>query len=918
MAESNPLTGLYNDFVTIVNECVIKYNKKARIYETTEMTKAGDQYISALYKEDNFFSYMTYDRHFLIQVGITDEQLITKYMENRRNIPDIYHEQLLLLKRKDVVDTYVEKNNYYRMLNGLPNIEDTNTDFVYILSNKYGTFPSIDEITPIHLLEDYQIVILKESGVLTKIIEEYPDKEYLKHLGSNRIPIDISRKAKNFELIKMPTLNISDVTRSNFPLIYEQCRYYFMNVIYVQEYVDIMDYYDEFIAMCIMVMCINQSMSRSIEIVINRDFFDEQLIRLLYESYKMPYISELPFDIQKDIARNLNMLIQYKSTDKVLYDIAALLGYDSVSIYKYYLIKEQRFAEDGDPISATRIVLNDEGEYVEEPDYEAMYNVYFRQIELTERDYFKAMQNQTTVAGYHEIVDPDPYWWEDDDLYKLMYESEYNYVETKYLGMNISYKLSEIMFETVYLIRMLFDKKDELTAINLELPRIYDENTVNIFDCVVLLCAITCKKNNLKGEILMSQSKILHVLGFNFKHDFDLIRSKIHDDPLLDNEMLKYLNDMTAYTPESVNNLYKNIKKLEDYISEKMAYTNDIDEYNAYYLLYKALYIQEENATMFDISGYTPNKQYPDTYMEYIQYTSPHLYDIIKDADADTLTSYAEHIISRLNLIIEDIRYLYLLNDMNNDMLEALIKLIRFFKSYTCDMINLNVVYIFDTKALNMLKLIDKIEAIEKEVSLSENLRLAHSDFIDYIKADIFYDEKFILTDEYKIISTLFLEDYLHLWDDIHLTSHLGNMNDYLRLYDTLDIDKYLSVNSGTEFYDRISITMLTHLYDKLELRDEIRISSDYTIQENMKLFEVIGNIDKTLYMPDSLTYSDRASVTAIHEFYDTALFSDNATIVANYTFSENMGWFESVDTISKTIHISDNLSLGDKISNKQ
>ena len=47
--------------------------------------------------------------------------------------------------------------------------------------------------------------ILESLGAFTKLREEYPEKTYLNYLGENRIDISVSRKAKNFELLRVWT-----------------------------------------------------------------------------------------------------------------------------------------------------------------------------------------------------------------------------------------------------------------------------------------------------------------------------------------------------------------------------------------------------------------------------------------------------------------------------------------------------------------------------------------------------------------------------------------------------------------------------------------------------------------------------------------------------------------------------------------
>lgn len=965
MGDIQPLKGVYDDFVKIIDSCVVKYNKKAKVNETLEITRNAEQYITALYNEDTFFSYMTYDEDLLKKVGITDESDIERYMENRRNIPTKYHDELLVLKRKRVIENYIERNNYYRTLNGLPNIEEDEFDYIYISKSEYG-MNDIPEDVPIHELDDYKITILNEVGILDNIKEKYPNKEYLNYLGSNKISIATARRAKNFELLRIPN-NISDSLKSNFSTIYEQCRYYFMNVIYVQEYTDVIPYYDNFISLCIMVMAMQQVVSRAIEVTINRDFFDGYMVRLLYESYGIPYIAELPSSVQSELVHNLNLLIQYKSTDKVLYDIAAILGYDSIAIYKYYLMKEQKFDESGNPVIKTKMEINQYGEEEEVPDYEAMYDIYFRQVELSERDYFKALQNKSNTSQYDEITSNDPYWWEDDSLYQMLYASEYNYVESKYLSMSISYRLTEVMFETIYLIRMLFDKKTEIANIRVAIPKIYEDGSVSLFDCIVALSAILSKKNNLKGEILMTPSKILHVLGFNFKQDFDTIRQHIKDDKYLDNEMLKYLENMTAYTVDSVNNLYRNIKDLRDFMSEKMASSTNIYEYRAYVKLYEALYISEENQEIFRISNYTNDKEFAETYLEYLKYTNPKLYEAINEAEGETLTGYAQHMIAKLTSVIEDIRHLNVVSDMDSYMLDALLTLVRFFKSYTTDMLGINIVYIFDTKALNMLKLIDHITYMEKEIGVYEKFELTHMDFISLISAYITHDEKLLLKESYKVISkcylpddlifketisiiaTVLVNDRLSLYDTIGLLSAYINHKDpliltddismkaemevidNLLLKDNVDINALLELPDDIRLYDAISIVFayITHneklllkevctmfssfgITDKFKLTDTVYSVVNSIVSDKVVVNDIVGKIISYITTGDSVLLNDICEIISDINTPDKMTFADKIKIISEVIVKNKFTLYDNVGDVSKTIRVSDRLHMSD------
>ena len=70
-----------------------------------------------------------------------------------------------------------------------------------------------DEKIPIHLIQkhfneekeglgDYYISVIEGTNIITRMLEENPDKEYLKYIGSNSIDLVQMRKAKNFSIIQ--------------------------------------------------------------------------------------------------------------------------------------------------------------------------------------------------------------------------------------------------------------------------------------------------------------------------------------------------------------------------------------------------------------------------------------------------------------------------------------------------------------------------------------------------------------------------------------------------------------------------------------------------------------------------------------------------------------------------------------------
>ena len=818
--EQNPLSSLYDDISKILDSLVIKYSYNAEMYETLDIRKYADQYLDALAQTDTFFIYDFQTNEYidaLTQMNpdftLTNEMLnqIHAWQASPKDVPKQLQKLLMEAKREEIVSSYDEKNNYYRMLHGYPDIEETKKDFFYIndaLIEKYKLEDlhlenyGIDPELPLHEIQDTlgirYINILESLGIIDKIRADYPEKNYLNFLGANRIDYDVARKAKNFSILRM-NYNVRQITSKAFYDLYEQCRQYFVDTIYIPQQRTVYSYYDNFIALCIMVMTIQQLFTRTITYAIDREFYDDYMVKLLYSVYGLPYESRLTYDIQRRIVKNLNLLIQNKATNKVIYNVAYILGFHRIQIKKYYLVKERRFDSKGNLIYVMKDTLDDYGNKIgEEYDLGSMYDVYFQKVDLDSQNITKEILDRSNYQDYESLTMDDPFWWEDNDLYSEIYEREWNVAETKYLGLTISYKLSELMFENIILLKMVFDLKDSIENITVDLPKIMDEVPVSLFDTIVFLCAAVCKKYGIKGEIVTDVSKILHVLdendqkadpalacdtlGFNFHavsaekinpntcpyttcgfydKENETCHCKLGDKSpckevshlqknlseiqrfLTDDEKVtlnSYLDDLiiSGSTMEEqvkcFNNLYKDIKGLFQFISNKLSYCDDLNEYQAYKNLYRALYISKEENYMFK-KGFTEDSPIAETYLDYLQAVNPSLAEYVENANEVELYNAIDHTIAQLEFVVGNLETMYLINDGTSILQDYLLKLIRFFKSYTTELVGLGIVYVFDLKPDNMLRLIDKIGKIHKTLQIDDGS--FHFGYNDYAKIHV-------------------------------------------------------------------------------------------------------------------------------------------------------------------------------------
>lgn len=946
----DPSGNMYESFMQIINAITIKYFYKAQEYETMESKLKADGYLSAINKTDTFFSYSDYTASECRSVGINETSMIDEIVKGNINIvPAGYREPLLLIRRQREIDLFEEQNNYYRMLNGLPDIEDNE---YFSISSSLAMEYDIDINIPIHRIQDYYnkkeqgkgdylISIIEGSGYIDRLIESNPDKYYLKYIGSNRISLYTARSAKNFQIIQVKKIPVRQSILDVFIRVYEQCREYYVKTIYVSSYNSVIDNYDNFIAMCIMIMTMQQVAIKQIPLGIKRDFFDIYAIRTLYEAYDIPFNINIDEDTQADLVQNLNMLIQNKATDKVIYNISNLLGFTNVDVYKYYLIKEHKMDIFDTPIFKYKERFNsDTGSMEVVPDYEAMYDLYFQKYKLTNNDYANALKDKTNRVDYESVVSNDAFWWEDQHVYDRLWKSEYNFVESKYLSLGISYSMTEIMFENVLFLKLIMREHEEFKNLRIKLPRILENQDIPIFDVIILLLCLTSAKHKLWGEIITVPTQVISVVDyinntdrggahhdtftFNFNYFFNpkefedkdkinemkesLIEhiNNLDKDELIGNtfefnfdyfslnnkdreknieeikkligeedyEKFLYYVEKVSIVKEgdntekirALNDMFASIKSLYKLINFYMTKTNNKEVYESLKRIYYSLFVSKEMTDIFTISTEIIDENSGEsniytrtawTYFEYLYHRNPKLYNSIFEFDInkaydeyilnhpdessmsintfsdkiakgeifvdygklidnesnesirnETIYFYVNHIISRLEMVIEDLKFMYTMNDTATPLETLLVQLVRFFKSYTVDMLGLDTLFICDFKLDNMIKLIDKIHYIEKTIGIDIHLHFSHSDVINRITSIIDPKDRMEFIDRMMYISTLLIDEMHGNRNSIRLNDLVSSLNTTYTFEDRSFefLEDYININSDIDLQNKCNL----------------------------------------------------------------------------------------------------------------
>lgn len=796
---------IVKDIKTLANSSIIKIDAIAKQYETLETIANSDAYIAASQKTDRFDLYTTFDIDVIgdafrdVNGDITiSEELQFEYANKPYLIPIIYRDKVLDIQRQYIIRDYVEINNYYRMLSGLPNIETEERYFIKLTSDEQKRADIMND-SYIHEMSNDEIYKIEECGLLAELIEKYPKYKYLKYLGHNGVDIITARITNNFGILKLTYTDIPDYFYNKFLQTYEECRQYFMTIIYVQNFSNTYKLYDNFIGLCIMFMTIQRIVSNTFKFGIEREFYDWSFIQNLYKMYNVPFVNNLPIEYHITILKNLNNLLRYKSTDKVLYDIATLLGYERINIFKYYLVKKHVLDENEEPIFYYKQKIDEEGNPVFDDngkpvlieDLERMYEIYFQKVDIKEQNLALALQDDAYKLNYNEVVSEDPYWYEDEDLVKKKYNEAYNYIETKYISLNLMYKMSEMLFEITYGFRMLIDKKNELEDIRISIPKIYMDAEFKLFDIVIFMIALMCKLHGFKDGLITTPSKISHIYSFDFNEtSINAIKSIILDNKrIIDPEIVQYFENLTITEASDVNNLFVKIRDYNNFIVDKMRKSTNIKEYHMYKDIFKISMVSETQTDMFKIVKYNDKgrmvgETVATTYLEYLEYASPILAQIVKTSSKDDIPVMMDHITSVINDLIESMQYLFIINDNNNPVFTALLSLIKFFKSYTVDLHGFNVIYLFDSKFYNMMKMIEDIHSVDAHIKIDRSFNQLYSDDTYGLHVSLGdYKDKYHFYNEYNSELSISLYDR----DTVVSKDELDYMNKIMSISSSLD-----------------------------------------------------------------------------------------------------------------------------------
>lgn len=692
--------------MTLSKDIVWKNSSLANSYESNTDPYLTEIFLTANRGVLNFDVVRAFPRAVLRKVGIPDAQIDlyaadkTKIPESLRNAVVAEYQTALCSTNPATgrlgyetadgwVSVYDEQNDYYRNLNGLPGINDT--DYIYNSDPRWPTD------TPIHLMNLIDRLEMEDAGVLDQMLIEHPKAKYLKYCGSKMIDIYKARTAGRFEILWRNSIN-SSTLEEDFDAVYLSCCNLVNSVYYTEAFKKTNNLYENFLAMCVLFMTIQTMQYHYLSVDVIRDFYDTESIKYVYDSYSVPFYNEIPLEYHRKIVKNINKLISYKGSSQVFFNLFDIFD-TNMTIYSYYLTKVHKFNEDGNP--SFIMETDEDGNPVLSP---KNYEIAFSRGEIY-ADPALSVADPINKSDYTIITTSDPYWIDDYNTQKTLNDATFNFNETKYIGVQTSFDLIKIAYENAYLFKMITDNKD-ITDV-LTLNWIDMGISASILDIFIYLAALICKFYGYEGLISAKLPYTAALLGYDFQANATIIKDTINNNPYLrTNEQLKdKIRSMVITDTNSVNTVFSNMQEIESMIISGFINASSREEFNAYRELYNTLMTSKIIDEVYaDDSG-----KAAESFSSLLRYQSPDLYSRLISIAEEDIEAELTVLVDKIDSFITSLKYVpHSLGMESSNLIDNLFRILRFFKSAKAEIIGYNVVYQISTRGINFFKLMDK------------------------------------------------------------------------------------------------------------------------------------------------------------------------------------------------------------------
>ena len=526
---ANPMAEYLLKLQLIISNTEFMNDEEAKKYETLETRLKGDEYVRAVTKTDMFESYQYED--FVVYNALAsrgyEEDRIFMYIRNPFMIPKDVKNELLEGKRQEIINTYVEGNRYFASLTGKPfaGNDKVPADEIAIIPDGFYEIYKYDAVLmrdqPIHEMPLKYQELFMSSKYYQETLLKYPDLLYLRYLGNNSIPIEVSRKARDGDILRINTTKLSmhheifgnvtvesdiihaytNIYRSTRDYVYQTLRGDFSSI--YTNYNDLIRYLTIYMSIG---ACLNEFQKKSSKMI----YMNNVTANNLFVLYGLPSVI-MEGEPMIEFLKKFRMLLMDKGTNYV-YRVKDLIGYGNTDIYTLVMVKQQEF-QNGKPVydySSGKAVPK--------------FKVVFRRLGTADDNtsYFKFRDSRETYS-LEEITGDDPRWWNTPEVEAILNDMNYTLSNSKYIQLSTHMSMSDVWWQSVIFLRGMMDCKKETQTTMLSISKeINNSSTISLYDAILSLIImmhwqlIDFKGNAIPGNMYIPREGYTHCIDLLF------------------------------------------------------------------------------------------------------------------------------------------------------------------------------------------------------------------------------------------------------------------------------------------------------------------------------------------------------------------------------------------------------------------
>lgn len=458
----------------ILKNIIIKNDVLANDKETENSINNAEMYI--IYRRDGIIPFEVFIFNYdILYQFYKNDTLARIYLEDKYMIPIVDRTSLTDFANNWFIENFVEENDYYRMLMGLPPFEGIKKDG----SNEYDIFLTEEDLPsgyngsfypakPLHEQELNLISILYSDGIIDKLRKEVymgSNYSYMMYLGARQIDLYDARTASKWDILYMP--NVYYLVEDAFKETYKINKEIYLNRSYQDFFAETGDYYDQMMILLLLAQTFTDMITDTPEWYIRRDIFDIRSCEYFLTSYGVAFYKVIPLKFQIRLVKNLNKLIKFKSTNKNAQDILDIFSMPEASIYKYWLYK--KYVGDG------------------------KYELEFISSDMNE-GYDDYIKNSSYRTPYEDITLQDKYWdGEDTHSYieQLTKDIDFTIHGTKFMSVEYHISMKEYLYQMSYLLGAIMDSDISFDKLTIGIPTIDETAEFRLSDLFLFLVVLT-------------------------------------------------------------------------------------------------------------------------------------------------------------------------------------------------------------------------------------------------------------------------------------------------------------------------------------------------------------------------------------------------------------------------------------------